>query len=261
MEGFKEYQLPLTVIFVDFKKVFDSINRSVMFPVLRHYGIQKAVVSAIQVLYTNSSSAVMVDGGISESFDVTTGVLQGDVLAPFLFVILVDHLLGKACEADSGVVTHPRPAKSLNDPDFADDTALLESAIPRAQSQFSRTADAAADLGLLISAPKTEYMTINCHPQPPLQVYGNSINHVSDFRYLGPMMASSASDLKRRKILPGQLSGNFSACGEILTSQFPPKSDCSIQPASQFCCMAVNHRSSPRLWKTRPTHLVLHVTE
>ena len=53
---------------------------------------QKTAVSAIQMLYTYSSSAVMVDGIISESFDVTTGVLQGDVLAPFLFIILVDHL-------------------------------------------------------------------------------------------------------------------------------------------------------------------------
>ncbi|XP_072016225.1 C-type mannose receptor 2-like [Amphiura filiformis] len=35
----------------------------------------------------------MVDGGISVPFDVTTGVLQGDVLAPFLFIILVDCLL------------------------------------------------------------------------------------------------------------------------------------------------------------------------
>ena len=103
-----------------------------MFSVLRHYGIPKAVVSAFQVPYTNSSSAVMVDGGISESFDVTTGVLQGDALAPFLFIILVDHLLGKACEADSGVVTHPRqsrryPAKSLNGLDLAGDIALLDS--------------------------------------------------------------------------------------------------------------------------------------
>ena len=36
MEGFKEYQPPLTIIFVDFKKAFDSINRTAMFPVLRH---------------------------------------------------------------------------------------------------------------------------------------------------------------------------------------------------------------------------------
>ena len=44
-------------------------------------------------------------------------------------------------------------------------------------------------------------MTINCQPQPPLQVYGNPINHVTNFRYLGSMMGSSASDLKRRKAL------------------------------------------------------------
>ncbi|XP_072021912.1 uncharacterized protein [Amphiura filiformis] len=144
MEGFKEYQHPLTVTFVEFKKAFDSINRTVMFSILRHYGIPSTLVNAIKVLYSISSSAVMVDGGISEPFDVTTGILQGDVLAPFLFTILVDYLLGKASGPDSGVVTYPRRsrrylAKLLNDLDFTDDIALLESSTPRAQSQLSRT--------------------------------------------------------------------------------------------------------------------------
>ena len=146
------------------------------------------------------------NGRISDPFDVTTGVLQGDVLAPFLFIILVDYLLGKTSGPDSGVVTCPRqsrryPAKMLNDLDFADDITLLESSMSRAQSQLTRTADAAADLGLVISAPKTVFMTINCHPQPPLQVYGTSINHVTDFKYLSSMMASSASGPMRRKAL------------------------------------------------------------
>ena len=48
-------------------------------------GFQKLyIVNAISVLYKNSKSAVMVDGGLSDPFDITTGVLQGDVLAPFL---------------------------------------------------------------------------------------------------------------------------------------------------------------------------------
>ena len=44
-------------------------------------------------------------------------------------------------------------------------------------------------------------MTANCHPHPTLQVYGEPINHVTDFKYLGSKMASAASDLKRRKAL------------------------------------------------------------
>ena len=178
-----------------------------MFSVLRHYGIPEAIVKAISVLYHNSKSAVMVDGNISDPFQVTTGVLQGDVLAPFLFIILIDYLMMKATEdTDSGVVTHPRqsrrhPAKILNDLDFADDIALLESSIPSAQSQLTSTAAAAEQLGLIISVPKTEYMTINCNPQPPLQVYGQPIKHVSNFKYLGSMMASGISDQTRRRAL------------------------------------------------------------
>ena len=85
------------------------------------------------MLYKNSKSAVMVDGNLSDTFDVTPGVLQEDALAPFLFVVLVDYLLKKdTSQLHSGVVTYPHrsrrhPAKSLNDLDFADDIALLES--------------------------------------------------------------------------------------------------------------------------------------
>ena len=62
---------------------------------------------------------------------------------------------------DSGVVTHPLcsrryPAKILNDLDFADDIALLESSISQSQVQLKRTAAAVKDLGFIISGPKTE---------------------------------------------------------------------------------------------------------
>ena len=93
------------------------------------------------------------------------------------------------------------PVKILNDLDFADDIFLLESSIPSAQAQLTRTAAAAEQLGLIISVPKTEYMTINCNPQPPLQVYGQPMKHVLNFKYLGSMMASGVSDQSRRRAL------------------------------------------------------------
>ena len=89
----------------------------------------------------------------------------------------------------------------INDEDFADDIALLEFSISKAHAYLIKTAEGVADLGLTISAPKTEYVTVNCNPQPTLQVYGDAINHVSDFRYLGSMVASGSSDRKRRKSL------------------------------------------------------------
>ena len=111
MEGTDDQQLPLFTTFIDFKKAFDSI--ATMFKVLRHYGIPEPLVEAIKALYTNSKSAVYVDGHLTKEFEVTTGVLQGDVLAPFLFIIMIDYTM-KRSEGKHGFTTVPRrPADFL----------------------------------------------------------------------------------------------------------------------------------------------------
>ena len=58
--------IPLTLVFVDFKKAFDSIIRSIMLQILRSYGIPKKIVSAIGLLY-NTKSYVLVGDGVSKS--------------------------------------------------------------------------------------------------------------------------------------------------------------------------------------------------
>ena len=60
-----------------------------------------------------------------------TGVPQGDVVAPLLFIILVDYHWGKTLRLDSKIVTclywsRRYASKLLNDLDFADDVAPLE---------------------------------------------------------------------------------------------------------------------------------------
>ena len=119
---------------------------------------------------------------------------------------------------------------------------MLESSISRAQAQLTKTAEAAADLGLVISAPKTGYITVNCNPQPALQVYGDPINHVSDFRYLGSMVASGSSDLKRRKSLAllGVHSGSWNNFGRVRTYPLQQKLSCLILLVSLYYSMAVN---------------------
>ena len=90
----------------------------------------------------NSKSTVMVDENISDPFEVSTCVQQGDILAPFVFIISVDYLLKKTTsDFDLGVVTHPHRSScyKLNDLNFADDIDLLESTIRRAQVQLTST--------------------------------------------------------------------------------------------------------------------------
>ena len=62
---------------------------------------------------------------------IATGVLQGDLLAPFLFIICLDFALRTAISDSDGLILKRRrsrryPAETLADVDYSDDIALLE---------------------------------------------------------------------------------------------------------------------------------------
>lgn len=72
IEGAVSKQLTLIATFVDFRKAFDSISRTMLFSILRHYGIQQQIVDAIATLYHGSNAAVNVDGKLSDKFEINT---------------------------------------------------------------------------------------------------------------------------------------------------------------------------------------------
>ena len=70
--------------------------KSVCLPLLGK-SLPEDVVNAVSALYNDSKRAVIGDGNISNLFEAFTGVLQGHVLAPFLFIILVDEKSYSRC--------------------------------------------------------------------------------------------------------------------------------------------------------------------
>ena len=84
-------------------------------------------------MYDGRTSAVRIDGILSREFLVTTGVLQGDTLAPFLFIVVLDYVLQNT-EATTGLQTHPN--ELLPDLDFADDIVLLDQGEMEALEHF-----------------------------------------------------------------------------------------------------------------------------
>ena len=76
LEEIKSKNLLATLLFIDFAKVFDSINREKMKNILIIYGIPTEIINAILMFYKNTRSMVRSPDGDTPFFEITTGVLK-----------------------------------------------------------------------------------------------------------------------------------------------------------------------------------------
>ena len=64
--------------------------------ILKAYGVPPNLLRAIGTMYEGRRARVVTPDGNSEEMDILAGVLQGDTLAPFLFIIVLDYALRQA---------------------------------------------------------------------------------------------------------------------------------------------------------------------
>lgn len=211
IEGVKANHLPAIITFIDFKKAFDSIHRAKMMRILKAYGVPPNLLRAIEQMYTNTWARVQTPDGDTEQFNISAGVLQGDTLAPFLFIIVLDYAMRQAMadgkEEELGFTITPRrsrryPKEVLADLDFADDIALLSDDIKNAQELLLRVETECGKVGLGLNGPKTKYLAYNTEAQPPLRTRaGTVLEQKDDFKYLGSWVDESRKDIAVRKAL------------------------------------------------------------
>ena len=95
-----EWQSPLYSVFVDFQKVFDSIDRETIWKLMQRYGFPPKFISIIQQLYENATCQVIHEGKLTEPFFVQTGVRQGCLLSPTIFLIVIEWVMRKAVKGE-----------------------------------------------------------------------------------------------------------------------------------------------------------------
>ena len=129
------------------------------------------------ILYKNTKVKVRSPDGDTEYFDIVAGVLQGDTLAPYLFIICLDYVLRTSIDKirENGFeLTKKRskryPAKTITDADYADDLALLANTPNQAETLLHSLERAAAGIGLHVNAHKSEYMCYNQTGNNPVVV-------------------------------------------------------------------------------------------
>ena len=155
--------------FIDFKKAFDMVHKGKMIKILRVYGIPDIIVKAIEDTYHETKAKVITPDGETDEFDIYGGVLQGDTLAPYLFIIVLDYCLRSAIngrEEHLGFTINPRRSRRVGplmvtDLDFTDDIALVSDAACQAQELLDRVEDVALRVGLHMNAKKTQCMVFN----------------------------------------------------------------------------------------------------
>ena len=104
--------LPFDVLYLDFRKAFDSVPYARLLYKLRKCGITGKLNGWIEDFLNNRNQAVCINGAKSSYLKVTSGVPQGSVLGPVLFLVFVNDLpasITTKCKifADDTKIYHP----------------------------------------------------------------------------------------------------------------------------------------------------------
>ena len=160
------------------------------------------------MLYKNTKVKVCSPNGDTDYFDIVAGVLQGDTLAPYLFIICLDNVLTTSIDTmrNNGFkLTKERsriyPAPTITGADDADDIALLVNTPDQAVTLLHCLEQAATGIGLHLNTDKTEYICFNQRGDIST-LNGRCLKLVDKFTYLGSSVSSTetATDTRLAKI-------------------------------------------------------------
>ena len=196
-----EWNQTLYMVFVDFEKAFDSLDRETLWKILRHYGIPDKIVKMIKLFYEDFQARVLHEGEATEPFEMKTGVRQGCMLSPLLFLLVLDWVNKQAFgEKKTGIQW--TLTTRLEDLDFADDLVLLSQAIRHMRTKTAALETSAARVGLLVNATKTKEMRLRAPANAGrILCRGDDLERVEKFTYLGSVVTptgGSEEDIQAR---------------------------------------------------------------
>ena len=134
----------------DFTKAFDKVPHSVILTTLRRFHVPQELFNWIESYLNDKKQRVVVNNNFSQWTEVTSGVPQGAVLAPFLFALVIDGLKPK--HENTCLVKYADDITALH--------FLRNSSEIHLNSEFQHIIDWTVQHGLIINAKKTKLLHI-----------------------------------------------------------------------------------------------------
>ena len=177
-------------VFFDIRKAFDTVPHRPLLNKLCSIGIDSKIIQWICSYLTERRQHVVCDGASSSNIHVLSGVPQGSVLGPLLFLLYIDDVASQQLSVNCMINL------------FADDMLLFKPVnsaldLHRLQGDID-TIKAWADGNHLSFNPvKCKCMLISRKRRPrqqlSLSLGGNALEQVHTFKYLGVLISSSLS--------------------------------------------------------------------
>ena len=153
----------LDVVYLDYKKAFDKADHGVILHRLREKGISGNLGKWIDSFLKDRSQTVIANNKMSRPEKIISGVPQGSVLGPLLFLVLIDNLTDTNITSNIGI--------------FADDTRIVK--------QIAEEVDASnlqSDLDSLYDWAKQNNMEFNGTKFQAIK-YGRNLNLKDLYNY------------------------------------------------------------------------------
>ena len=173
----------IDAILLDFSKAFDKVSHRKLLAKLRHYGIDGPILAWVSDFLTDRTQTVVLNGRESDKAEVVSGVPQGTVLGPLLFLAYINDL-------PDGLGATPRL--------FADDCILYRiidsvSDATSLQQDLDHLQLWEARWSMEFNPDKCEVLRVTNKRRPILATYnihGRSLNQVDTAKYLGVKLHS-----------------------------------------------------------------------
>ena len=171
---------PLYACFVDLTKAYDSVDRELLWCVLKRFGVPPKMLAVIRGFHDGMRARVrMDDGTCSDWFSVGQGLRQGCNLAPLLFNLFFAAMLMVAfgafekdadlmedmakvrrmvMEGKGKKVKRVKKVRAFWSMLYADDAAIISRSPASLEKMMPTIVRVAGQFGLMVSEPKTETM-------------------------------------------------------------------------------------------------------
>ena len=189
--------------FIDYEKAFDTVVRDALWVKLVNLNISCKILTMLKSIYHCVKSCIKITATtqISEFFDVTLGLKQGEPLSPLLFILFINDVTDVI---NFDTLTDNLLSLFMYILVFADDIALFTTDYQSLQSQLNALYNYSEKWGLKINAKKTKVLIFQKRWQQmdcTFTINGEVLDVVDSFCYLGIKLTHTGNLLNAIKSL------------------------------------------------------------